>query len=254
MSRLVYGLDASEYTGEIPRSTFKHLYEGGYRIFLPQIWGGGYDRNRANRHLRQHVLAARAEGFHVSVGYVWPPADIGMALTFLAEQRVKLRSIALDVEAGAILWHTNVTTVRNAGMNPIIYTGSWAWRSIMGLDSSFSDVDLWVARYPYIRHNAYDPTHIQTELEGCRPLFGGWTLDKVIAWQFQNTTDMWGEQFDLNLCREEAFMTPSAEVERLEALQTVMALFMEAAATAGQGKQPSPEVRDQIKYLVASWR
>lgn len=245
-------LDASRYTGEISPDTIRRLHQRGYRGLISQVFAG-----RPNRYFHQHMDAAATMGWG-QAGYYWPASSWRSATDFLDGR--KLAFLAPDVERGIgsnadpTLHRRHLDGIWSRGYWPIIYTGVSAWRTIMGNTLEFKDDLVWLARYPYRRLNASDPTRIQTNIElalgGYR--LGGWSASNILVWQFQNTTNLEGEQFDLNLVRKEAF-TMASTLDTVKDKQLVSALYLQAAGAALDGKLPPKSVRDRIIYLQASW-
>jgi hypothetical protein len=106
--------------------------------------------------------------------------------------------------------------VKARGIKPVIYTGPGAWGNIMGTSTEFHDCEVWLARYPRDLKPS-EPIEWRTDLSQAFGNYktGGWTGEQLIGWQFRGTTDIAGEQADLNLFDPLAF-PQRAEIEEDE--------------------------------------
>ncbi|KKL67018.1 hypothetical protein LCGC14_2139170, partial [marine sediment metagenome] len=112
------------------------------------------------------------------------------------ELSAPLRGIWLDVEATAGVHPDQIEDLRGAGIVPGIYASRNSWSNIMGADTRFTDVPLWVAHY---RQGPW-PTALR---EGDLPYVpNSWHPDLVVGWQWMGTTTLLDEQFDLNVFSE----------------------------------------------------
>jgi len=201
-------VDVSEFTREIPRSAWRCMAETwGVEAAVIQAWGGGYVAGRENVHFRQQCEAALEEGLALAA-YGWPPREWNDALSHIGPMRQHLAFFALDVEAGEGLQPQYVDGVR-AALPPWVYASRNSWTTIMHNTPHYADLPLWVARYPRDLAPSAPvqwPAPTQDPAEGWSALeFGGWTASEVGGWQLRGTTDLCGEQADLNVFRPEAF-------------------------------------------------
>lgn len=184
MSRLVRALDASAYTGEIASSIWPALRSSGISVFVPQIWGGP---SGPNPYLAQHVQGARAAGLAIAGGYCWPPSRWADALDHWRAQLGDLpRVMWLDVEAGTGFDKGMVSGLAHAGVQAGIYCSPWTWQSIMGNTTAFLNLPTWLATYV--------PGDWPTSLPALAFPYG-----RVVGWQWQGTTTLLDEQYDLNV-------------------------------------------------------
>lgn len=204
----------SEYGGAIPDAWWRELRDRhGVNGAVIQCWGGGSDAARANRHFQRQLQGALAAGLRVAA-YCWPPADWRAALdhasagggsAFGGGTAVeRLAFFALDVEAGAPVAPEHVRGVRDAGLRPVIYTSPAAWAAIMGNTRSFSDLPLWLARYPRdLPPEA--PVAWEDDLATAFGSYraGGWSA--AAGWQFRGTTQLGAAQADLSIFAPSAF-------------------------------------------------
>jgi hypothetical protein len=196
-------VDMSEYTREIPVSAFRCLREQHQvEAVVLQAWGGGYTGGRKNVHFHAACANARAAGITKLAAYVWPPSEIRDALAFMGAEAQQMAFVALDVEANARLAQRHVQAVRDAGLTPVLYT------NFPGRDYIDADVDrslpLWLARYP-LDLPPSAPIVWRAELGDAWGRLPPWWRGPVWGWQFRGTTDICGEQADLNLFDSAAF-------------------------------------------------
>ena len=196
---IIRALDASAWTGEIADSVWLALYSAGIRMFIPQIHGSGPGgAARLNPMLKQHVEGALAAGIIAPMGYTWPSWKWPESVAYWKKElSIPLLGIWLDVEANAGVHPDQIDDLRARGIVPGIYASRHSWSSIMGADTQFRDVPLWVAHY---RGGPW-PEALQ---EGDLPYVpNSWPRELVAGWQWLGTTTLQDEQFDLNVFSDE---------------------------------------------------
>ncbi len=193
-------LDGSAWTKEIAPSVWPALRSSGIRMYIPQIYGSGPGGTGLNPYLKQHVEGALAAGIVVPTGYTWPSWRWPESVAYWQKElSTPLLCIWLDVEATAGVHPDQIEDLRGAGIIPGIYASRNSWSNIMGADTRFRDVPLWVAHY---RRGPW-PEALQ---EGTLPYVpNGWPRELVVGWQWLGTTTLKDEQFDLNVF-DEAFI------------------------------------------------
>lgn len=126
---------------------FDRARAAGYEGFITTahtFWGGNTQKWWATTSVLERALAA---GMWIGA-YGRPVTHWREALDNIAPAvRRHLKFFALDVEpepAGTYqVTRAMVDGVRSYGVRPVIYTGWGMWGTVMGPDSSFSDVPLW---------------------------------------------------------------------------------------------------------------
>uniref|UniRef100_A0A0K0FIF7 Glycosyl hydrolase family 25 n=1 Tax=Strongyloides venezuelensis TaxID=75913 RepID=A0A0K0FIF7_STRVS len=172
----VIGLDA---INPISASTFKCLYNEGYRFFIARAWesNGNYDYTGM-----QNIKNAWAGGMQHVDAYIFPCLSSGCAhaanqveatVDKLKAEGAKIGTLWLDIERYA--WPADhnynrnfitamVNQAQSMGVTVGIYSNYYNWEAIVGLDySAHSNLPLWWANYN--GHQDYT---------GYRP-FGGWS-------------------------------------------------------------------------------
>lgn len=94
-----------------------------------------------------------------------------------------------------------VAMVRNAGLEPGIYTGRWYWVPQMSNTTAFSDLPLWHSEYPADRHEVRTVD------------YGGWT--NVAIHQYASDIEVCGRVRDHNYVFEGEEGMTQEEFERL---------------------------------------
>ena len=197
---LMRTLDGSAWTKEIAPSVWPALRSSGIRMYIPQIHGSGPDGTGLNPYLKQHVEGALAADILVLTGYTWPSWKWPESVAYWKKElATPLLGIWLDVEAAAGVHPDQIEDLRDKGIVPGIYASRHSWSSIMGADTQFQDVPLWVAHY---RAGPW-PEAMQ---EGDLPYVpNSWSRELVVGWQWMGTTTLLDEQFDLCVF-DEAFI------------------------------------------------
>jgi len=203
MPTWTYGADAS--FSRVTRPDFRNLRDNyGVRVFSQCLWPGGYEDLPGIRAVAEANLSdALAEGIVVS-GYActspfygpvrwWPPS------TSLAEAKLtagsmwpQLTVVANDVEIRGVVEQDIAETsslLLAEGKRVPIYTAKWFWDGVLG-----NPTWPWLLAFPL--WNAYydgDP-----DIDFLHAPYGPWDQSHVIGEQYQGTTPIAGDDFDLD--------------------------------------------------------
>lgn len=249
--QVLRAVDASEWTGPIRRDVFRLLRQDrGVTVFLAQAWGGGPIGDRRNEYYHQAVDNALAEGCKVAA-YCWPPSDWENCLEWMQGTREPVTTLALDVEAGAGVTPAMVQGLRTKGVSPVIYGSPSSWASIMGgsVDPVYAACPLWLARYVYsnpAEAGVWWPNDLQDAFGGYT--VGGWTPETLGGWQFQGSTPIYGETFDLNLVYADMLDHQGTE-ENMEELLRRMAELQETVNLTRWSQAVADRIRADVALL-----
>ncbi len=205
MPELVRGIDESEWSKGRVSYRSPDIQRHNVEVTVIQAWGGGPHVGRRNEYFHEQAGEAFEQGKGVAA-YCWPPQDWEPCLDWIGD--VPISWLGLDVESGAQVEHYHVRGVAERNIEPVIYSSPNSWRAIMQNTTDFSDLPLWLARYPLILEPSapvYWPQSYQWANAFGGYQVGGWTLESLLGWQFRGTTDMAGGQVDCNLFRADAF-------------------------------------------------
>lgn len=191
------GIDVSVYSGEVPVEKWRAVKAEGCELAVIGLFHG----RTVNRYAAQQMRAAHEAGMLLA-GYVliapwtgWSgeyQVSLGIEQQAL-ELRGSLKFLAVDVEAEGVtraMIDGALNMVVAAGLRPIIYTGGWCWKRWWS-DLDFSHIPLWTAQYQPL-------PEMSTRLLDVPALYGGWTREKLVGWQYAGTTDLCGVSCDLN--------------------------------------------------------
>ncbi len=213
MSEVIRVVDLSEWTGPVPVANARRMaQEQNIQGAILQAWGGGGVPGRRNEYFHQAVDAFREVGITNIDPYVWPPREWREAIDWIGDyKRFMAGALYLDVEAGAGVVDGIINGVRQAGWEPRIYASPNSWRTIMGNTDRYSDLKLWLARYP-LRYQLADGFYVpgfyvrfpHDAMGGSQ--VGGWVLEDLVGWQVTGTVpDFCGESVDTSLFYASAF-------------------------------------------------
>ncbi len=221
------GIDAS--FSRIDRFTFREFYKDGYRVFVQDLWLGGYGTPPANQEALKRVAASNLqdaldEGFIIKVYYncsPWYDASISLLEAKAAASYMwpLITQLYLDVEIDGVSVdnvqnHLALLKVQPDIAKTGIYTRRNFWIDQLGNSVEFSNEPLWDANY--------------NDKIGISPVdYGGWI--KADAHQYRGTTNLYGVDVDLNFFDE---VDMGSEVEsRLVALEAaILALTNQQSA------------------------
>lgn len=232
-------IDVSVYSGEIPVEKWRAVKADGYDLAIIGLFHG----RTANRYAAQQMRAAHEAGMLLA-GYVLIAPWTGMTggwqvdagLEVAAPELIpQLRFLPVDMEVDGIteaMAAGAVTRVEaGEGLRPLIYTGRWWWVYHFGDSQAFKDIPLWTAQYPF-----FMPDEPENLLEWVK-LYGGWTRDKLVGWQYTNTTQFHG----INCCKDwfdDAWIRGEEEPMEIQddfvGLRAEEMSFMQAAENAHQ--------------------
>jgi hypothetical protein len=196
-------LDAS--TSRVTREDFRRLKEMGVRGYIQCLQTGGFSSSQtAVRAVAQsNLLDALAEGLAVG-GYLnsqpWRAPEVihndaraaagsaWGALIFVAND-VEIKDPQTGQVPSADQIRRSTQLIKAEGKRTAYYTASWYWRGVLG-----NPTWPWLLEDPL--WNAYydgDP-----DIDFWRAPYGPWTQAHVIGEQYQGTTNLGGDLFDLN--------------------------------------------------------
>ncbi|HUV73876.1 MAG TPA: GH25 family lysozyme [Anaerolineae bacterium] len=202
------GIDVSVYSGEITIDQWRKVKADGYGLAVVGLFHG----RTVNRYAGQQLGAAIQAGLNVAA-YVliapwtgWNAAQqVAAGLAEAQVYRSSLWFVAVDVEIDGVtgkMVREALDAVKEMGHRPIIYTGGWWWQNRF----NFSDYPLWAAQYPAFLTD--EPENLLHTVK----LFGGWTREKLVGWQYKGTTDLHGVNCDLNWFDETFVKSQEKEV------------------------------------------
>lgn len=192
------GIDVSVYSGEISPEQWQKIKADGYELVVVGLFHG----RTVNRFAGQQLSGAIQAGLEVA-GYVliapwtgWTgPQQVAAGMAEAQAYKDKLRFVAVDVEIDGVtgkMIRDALDTVKELGQRPIIYTGRWWWVYHFGDSQLFKDYPLWAAQYPF-----FLPDEPENLLDWVT-LYGGWTRESLVGWQYTNTTQFHG----VNVCKD----------------------------------------------------
>lgn len=241
MTEWVYGYDAS--FSRITREDHRRMRDQyGGRVFVQCLWTGGFENNAGIRAVAEANLSdADAEGV-VPAGYAntspiygsvkwWTPS------VTLAETKKNaggawsgLTVVSNDVEIRGVTERCVRETqalLKGEGKRVPYYTAQWFWSGVLGNPQWpwLLEDPLWNAYYDK------DP-----DIDFRQAPYGPWSQAHVIGEQYQGTTGIGGDDFDLNFFdldyfrparpapQEEDFMTALNDAEQRELYNWVKGL------------------------------
>lgn len=218
MTEWVYGVDAS--FSRVTREDFRRLRDQfGVRVFVQCLWTGGYQNNAGVKAVAEPNLSdAAAEGI-VPAGYAntspfygsikWWSPEVSLAETKKNAGGAwsGLTVVSNDVEIRGVTERCIRETqalLKGEGKRVPYYTAQWFWSGVLG-----NPQWPWLLEDPL--WNAYydgDP-----DIDFRHAPYGPWAQGHVIGEQYKGTTDIGGDDFDLNFFDLDYFRPPAAPQE-----------------------------------------
>lgn len=188
----------SVYSGEISIEQWQKIKSDGYELVVVGLFHG----RTVNRFAGQQLSGAIQTGLKVAADVLIAPwtgwtgaQQVAAGMAEAQAHKDKLRFVEVDVEIDGVtgkMIRDALDTVKELGQRPIIYTGRWWWVYHFGDSQVFKDFPLCAAQYP-----SFLPDEPENLL-GWVTLFGGWTRENLVGWQYTNTTQLHG----VNVCKE----------------------------------------------------
>lgn len=190
--------DVSVYSGEISAEQWQKIEADGYELVIVGLFHG----RTVNRFAGQQLSGAIQAGLYVA-GYIfiapwtgWTgPQQVAAGMAEAQAYKDKLRFVEVDVEADGVtgkMIREALDTVKELGQRPIIYTGRWWWVYHFGDSQLFKDYPLHAAQYPFFLTD--EPENLLDWVI----LYGGWTRESLVGWQYTNSTQLHG----VNVCKD----------------------------------------------------
>lgn len=191
-------VDVSVYSRAISAGQWQTIKDDGYELAIVGLFHG----RTVNSYAKQQLPGAIEAGLEVAA-YVliapwtgWTgPQQVAAGMAQAQAFKNKLRFVAIDVEADGVtgkMIRDALDAVKELGQRPIIYTGRWWWVYHFGDSQLFKDFPLWTAQYPF-----FLPDEPENLLDWV-VLYGGWTRESLVGWQYTNTTQLHG----VNVCKD----------------------------------------------------
>lgn len=208
-----HGLDIASYAGPVSLTTWQQLKQDGLTFVVVSAWQG---RGR-NRYAQSQLLGAHLAGLKTAAycllnfdrsdqSGAW---QVQQALAAIGPQPVSF--LALDIETvffparlsskqAVARIRAAIAAVRQAGLQPVVYTGRHAWHKITrnNADPDLARVPLWDARYaPWLNEETDDLT---CDSDGPWRPYGGWRrrMGKQYGSEKSQTGESLRLQYDLN--------------------------------------------------------
>jgi hypothetical protein len=102
----------------------------------------------------------------------------------------------------------HIVAVREAGLEPWVYSSAREWALVMGEDTGFADLPLWMAAYVSSAGWPDAPPSLPV-----RVAFGGW--GEALGWQLHGTTLLDGVPVDTSLFDSRVYSQISEEDEEM---------------------------------------
>lgn len=190
-------LDVSVYSREIPVEKWRAVKAEGYDLAIVGLFHG----RTVNRYAAQQTEAAWEAGM-LNAYYVLLAPWTGLSGKEQVRKGIEVSAgvpadtfFAIDCEVDgiteAMIREALEEADRFGAPHICIYTGRWWWVDHFGDSQAFKDIPLWAAQYKPLPDRA---TNLLDEVK----LYGGWTRDKLVGWQYTNTTQFHG----INCCKD----------------------------------------------------
>lgn len=226
MTEWVKGLDVAFSRVSLPWCEDRRAE--GYRVFVQNLWTGGYASNDRLREVAGPNLYDAHMGGLIPAGYCnaspWFAAGVSVneAMTNAGAMWNDLPVVACDVEIAGLTEgqiHDTILRLEIVGKRVPIYSAWWFWDGHLGNP-----------QWPWLERHKIWPAFFDRDpdIDWDTWRYGPWGMEDIIGQQYQGTTNIEGVDVDLNVFDLDYFQDEQEEEmpeleERIKALEEKMA-------------------------------